>query len=82
MDMFSLSLLLVVLWLFVGAYVASAFQEVAEEKGFKNSRKYFWLTFLLGIVGMLLVVALPDRKGKDVGTNQQVDVANDELPDL
>ena len=53
-----LILVLVILWLVVGAYVASAFQEVAEEKGFGNSRKYFWLTFLLGIVGMLLVVAL------------------------
>ena len=48
--------------------------EAAQKKG-HIQKKYFWLCFLLGAVGYLLVVALPDR-----GNAQQI--ASDELPDL
>ena len=40
-----------------------------------TQKKYFWPCFLLGAVGYLLVIALPDR-----GNTQQT--ASDELPDL
>lgn len=42
-------------------YIANCFYEIACMKGF-HDRCYFWLPFLFGIVGYLLVVALPDRK--------------------
>ncbi len=40
------------------------------------SAKYFWISFLLGFVGYLLIAAMPDRS-----VGQSV-VSNDELPDL
>lgn len=55
-------------------YIAKQFEEVAQKKG-HTQKKYFGLCFLLGAVGYLLVVALPDR-----GNTQQA--ANDELPEL
>lgn len=53
--------------LFIDYLIAKEFCKVAEMKGFGNSKdllhsKYFWLTFLLGAVGYLLVIALPDRR--------------------
>ena len=64
--------------LVIDYFVANSFQSVANEKGFE-SKLYFWLTFLLGIVGMLLVIALPDRGNTVERTMTQ---AVDELPDL
>lgn len=46
--------------LVVDALLASYFYDVACEKGFAE-RRYFWVPFLCGIIGYLLVVALPDR---------------------
>ena len=40
-------------------YVATRFASIAEEKGY-NGNSYFWLCFLLGIVGYCMVAALPD----------------------
>lgn len=42
-------------------YLANCFYEIACEKGFEEN-KYFWIPFWLGIIGYLLVAALPDRK--------------------
>ena len=57
-------------------YIAKQFAETATEKGHGYAEgKYFWLCFLTGIVGYLLVVALPDRGGKSASRN-------DELPPL
>ena len=39
---------------------ALEFSSIAVEKG-HDGTKYFWYTFLLGIMGALMVVALPDR---------------------
>ena len=55
-------------------YIAKQFEEAAQKKGY-TQKKYFWMCFLLGAVGYLLVIALPDR-----GNTQQA--ASDELPDL
>ncbi len=47
---------------FVIMFIAAIqFYQVAEEKGFPQ-KKYLWICFLLGIIGYLLVIALPDRK--------------------
>ena len=45
-----------VVWIFV----ALEFQKIAAMKGYDEA-KYFWWTLLLGPVGMLMVVALPQR---------------------
>ena len=45
----------------IARYIANCFYEIACMKGFYD-KCYFWIPFLLGIVGYLLVVALPDRK--------------------
>ncbi len=42
---------------------ALEFASIASEKGYDDA-KYFWYPFLLGIIGMLIVIALPDRNAK------------------
>lgn len=42
---------------------ALEFAAIAREKGY-DAAKYFWYPFLLGIIGMLIVVALPDRRAQ------------------
>ena len=69
-----LSIIVVVVGIWIAWYVAKQFKEAAKMKG-HDQTKYFWLCFLLGAVGYLLVIALPDRS--DVQKT-----ANDELPDL
>ena len=49
---------LIFLWLWY--LFCRVFYQIAEEKGFPE-KKYLWLPYWLGIFGMLLVVALPDR---------------------
>lgn len=56
---FTIFILAVVL--IIQYFVAAEFYDVANKKGYE-SRKYFWIPFLLGITGYLLVIALPDRK--------------------
>jgi len=51
--------------LFVGIvvlfwFIAEEFQRIATMKGHYEKR-YFWWSFLLPIVGYLMVIALPDR---------------------
>lgn len=45
-------------------YIAYQFYSVACDKGY-NEMKYFWICFLLPIVGYMLVIALPDRGEKE-----------------
>ena len=80
-------MLIWIVMLVIGFFVAKEFQNIAEQKGHGDSSKYFWYTFLLAPYGMLMVIALPDR-GKPAVTNnvRQEHVAkqviSDELPDL
>ena len=41
-------------------FVSRSFQNIAEMKG-HNGKPYFWWTFWVGPVGMMMVTALPDR---------------------
>ncbi len=41
--------------------LAVQFRKIAVMKG-HESVKYFWFPFLFGLVGILMVVALPDRR--------------------
>lgn len=75
--MFSTILVIVPLILFfvVNWFAAGEFYKIAEDKGY-HSRKYFWWTFLVPIVGYILIAAMPDR-----GVDQRT-VYNQDLPDL
>ena len=57
--MWILYLLGVVIALVIDYVVAKKFADIAEMKGHEGDT-YFWFTFLLGVVGMLMVVALPN----------------------
>lgn len=70
-----------VLW--IQYLIAKEFYGIAVAKGY-NQRKYLWLPFFLGLIGFLLVVALPDRS-KQIQVQVQVPAQptkQDELPDL
>lgn len=69
-----LGLVLLILSIWIDYLVAKEFCVAAKLKGY-SEKKYFWICFLLGLVGYLLIIALPDR-----GDNQRI--ANDELPEL
>lgn len=49
-----------VILLVIQYFIAKEFYKIAVMKGFDET-KYLVLPFLLGIAGMLLVIALPDR---------------------
>lgn len=53
----------VVVALIIDYIIAKEFADIAAGKGYHES-KYFWYCFLLGIVGYLLVIALPDIRHK------------------
>ena len=59
MDDFTLLIIIMgAIILFIQFCFAAKFSAVAEEKGHYG---YFWWVFIFGIIGMILVVALPDR---------------------
>ena len=48
----------IIIALVIDYAVSKQFEEIAEMKG-HDGRTYFWFVFILGLVGMLMVVALP-----------------------
>lgn len=78
----------VMLWIWY--LVAKEFYKIAEMKGHAES-KYLWISFLLGVVGWMLVIALPDRRQQTVQVQQPQPMSgnqsrpartDDELPNL
>ena len=63
---------LLALW--IDYLIAKQFYLAAKEKGHPQ-KKYLWICFFLGVIGYLLVVALPDRAGIQK-------VTYDDLPSL
>ena len=51
-------IMLVIWW-----FITIEFQQIVEMKGYSDKR-YFWWTFFLGLIGILMVIALPDRSSK------------------
>ena len=51
---------------FVNLYFCFTFADIAREKGYNESGKYFCLCFFFGIIGFLLVAALPERRNIEV----------------
>ncbi|MBQ7974107.1 MAG: hypothetical protein IJ300_00250 [Clostridia bacterium] len=64
---------------------ATELAKIAADKGY-NDKKYFWWTFWLPMVGISLIIAMPNRKGTEriiSGTSDSAKVdLNDELPEL
>lgn len=58
-DSFFWILMILAIVLAVNGVVATKFSDIAGMKGHDGS-SYFWYVFLLGMIGMLMVVALPD----------------------
>lgn len=56
-------LLFAVLYLWV--YICNQFKTAAADKGYEG-RRFFWIPFFLGIIGILLIIALPNRKLTDI----------------
>ena len=46
--------------LYINYAIANEFQIAAKDKGYPE-RKYFWYCFFFGIIGYLMVIALPDH---------------------
>lgn len=67
-------LLVLVIAVVLAYFIAKWFYEVAVEKGY-HDKKYFWICFWLGYIGIPLIIALPDRG------NSAQPVADD-LPEL
>lgn len=51
---------IIILILIINIVFANEFRSVARDKGY-DSIKYFWYVFIFGIIGMLLVIALPNK---------------------
>ena len=69
-----LSLVVIAALLYLQYIIAKEFYSAAVTKGYSN-KKYLWYCFFLGMIGYLMVIALPN---KIVTTNQSAD----ELPEI
>ena len=83
-----IGLILVLLLILAGVlvlnyFIAKQFHQIASQKGHPQ-RKYFWWSFWLGLVGYLMVVALPDRAQTPPSPAGQMHTAPaaEQLPDL
>ena len=63
--------------LIIAYYAGKEFERIAAMKGFVD-KKFFWWSFLMPPVGMLMVVALPDR----MGAKPAAPVQDEQLPAL
>ena len=66
--------IVVVIYFVVLFYAASEFENIAKMKGHSG---YFLWCLLGGIIGWLMVVALPDRNGDTISTAAQ---SKDSIP--
>lgn len=69
------------LWLWFSVSMAN----IAEMKGYDREKYIYWV-FFFGILGVLMVVALPDKKLREALGNSNKKISNefdsDELPAL
>lgn len=47
--------------IFINYLITKEFYSISQQKGY-NQKKYFWICFFLGIIGYLLVIALPNLR--------------------
>ena len=70
-----------IVWLVLWYFIAKEFENIAEIKGFYG-KKYFWWTFFLGPIGMLMVVALPSKAKTTQQVPEETAVIEDDLPEI
>ena len=75
-----------ILEIVVAYFAAKEFERIASDKGYA-SKKYFWWAFLVGFIGIPMVIALPDRRGSPLGSGTGAASANlpvndDEIPEI
>lgn len=74
-----------IIFLIAHILICSVFSQIAELKGWEKT-KYFWLCLFGGIMGALLVIALPNEEGltkkKEQPLNQTTDVDDSTSLDL
>lgn len=66
----------IVIAIIIAFVVASEFATIANEKGYEGT-KYFWYTLFLGMIGALMVIALPDRNSKINNVNNSKNIDNE-----
>lgn len=71
---FLAAIVVLVVWYFA----ALEFRRIAAMKGYDES-KYFWWTFLAGPIGMMMVIALPQKAETP---DASAPVISDELPEI
>lgn len=71
-----------ILVLVLAYFIGKEFEYIAKEKGYPD-KKYFWWAFLFGAVGIPMVIALPDRRGRDAGISSvSLPASDDEIPEI
>ena len=65
----------------VAYFAAKEFELIAKYKGYADE-KYFWWTFLVGFVGIPMVIALPDRRGGTGAASADLPARDDEIPEI
>ena len=69
--------------IYLNLLIAKKFEFIANQKGHSG---YLYWVFFLGVIGMLMVVALPDLFGRSSGssssTTEKTEETFDQLPDL
>ena len=66
----------IIVVLIIQYFIAREFQRIAELKGHYEKR-YFWIT-----LGMLLVIALPDLKNRELLQTGHSGSSDDSLPEI
>ena len=70
------TVLLVIAAVAISFTAAKEFYKASVARGWPE-KKYFWICFLLPVIGYLLVIALPDRGGPALGS-----FVSSDLPEL
>jgi hypothetical protein len=79
-----------ILFIALIVYISGKFADIAEMKG-HDRMDYFWPCLLLGFIGWMMVIALPDRGNPtEIGNDNTCKnskrksntIASEELPDL
>lgn len=62
-------LMLLALYVYLVIFIAKCFRDAAADKGY-HSIRYFLIPLFFGVVGYILVAALPDRNQQKQSTQQ------------
>lgn len=82
-----LIILIVAVVLAIDWLIAREFYQIACDKGY-TEQKYLWIAFLLGMIGYILIAAMPNKNKTDNlqvsgnAANNNTAPSPDELPEL